>query len=284
MRFKINAECRYCGGTISHEVELEGEVLSWFKSQLNVAGVAPVSIDHGDHIFIVYVDAHGRARASYAYPVVSKKVEGEKWTPVGGVALMETNVNVLFADYDEKTYCASYWKENLDPGEILPYADETKFVSLEGREFWIFAAQSNRMIVAREVGWSRGFFQSLQEFFSQASHVEPKIVRSATIQAILVSVVSNPSSYTPNSSTIFADLEKKVVLTRAARMLFAGEHGFERELLSFLNELQNYNTLGEAILSSTPSQVALLVKYYRTLKNTGVIKVGEGERESRGES
>ncbi|MEM3512001.1 MAG: hypothetical protein QXY80_05075 [Candidatus Jordarchaeales archaeon] len=276
VRLKINVECKQCGGNVTHEVELEGDVLSWFQGQLSAAGVAPLSLDHGDHVLIVYVDARGNARASYAYPVVKKKVEGGGWVDVGGVALMETNVSVLFADWAERVYCSAYWRGGVSPVDVLPHADVAKFVSVGGREFWVLAAQSSRMIVAKGVGWSRGFFQSLQEFFSQATRAEPKIVRSATVQAILVSIASNPSFYTPNSASIFTDLEKRVVLTRAAKALFAVEHGFESEFLAFLNKLQSYGTLGEAVLSSTPTQIALLAKYYRTLKNTGVIKVEEG--------
>ncbi|MEM3869186.1 MAG: hypothetical protein QXW47_10375 [Candidatus Jordarchaeales archaeon] len=272
MRFKVNVECKQCGN-VRHEVELEGDVLSWFQGQLSAAGVAPLSLDHGDHVLIVYVDARGNARASYAYPVVKKKVEGGGWVDVGGVALMETNVSVLFADWAERVYCSAYWRGGVSPVDVLPHADVAKFVSVGGREFWVLAAQSSRMIVAKGVGWSRGFFQSLQEFFSQAVKVEPGIVRSAIIQAILVSIASNPNAYTPSSVTIFEDLERKVTLTRAFKALPMLKVGIEQELISFLEKLQNYETLEEAILSATPTQIAFLAKHYRTLKNTGIIKV-----------
>ncbi|MEM2778990.1 MAG: hypothetical protein QXH00_09920, partial [Candidatus Jordarchaeales archaeon] len=227
----------------------------------------------GDHVLIVYVDARGNARASYAYPVVKKKVEGGGWVDVGGVALMETNVSVLFADWAERVYCSAYWRGGVSPVDVLPHADVAKFVSVGGREFWVLAAQSSRMIVAKGVGWSRGFFQSLQEFFSQAVKVEPGIVRSAIIQAILVSIASNPNAYTPSSVTIFEDLERRVTLTRAFKALPMLKVGIEQELISFLEKLQNYETLEEAILSATPTQIAFLAKHYRTLKNTGIIKV-----------
>ncbi|MEM3466960.1 MAG: hypothetical protein QW566_10860 [Candidatus Jordarchaeales archaeon] len=273
MRLKINVECKQCGGNVTHEVELEGDVLSWFQGQLSAAGVAPLSLDHGDHVLIVYVDARGNARASYAYPVVKKKVEGGGWVDVGGVALMEPEISVLFADWAERVYCSAYWRGGVSPVDVLPHADVAKFVSVGGREFWVLAAQSSRMIVAKGVGWSRGFFQSLQEFFSQAVKVEPGIVRSAIIQAILVSIASNPNAYTPSSVTIFEDLERKVTLTRAFKALPMLKVGIEQELISFLEKLQNYETLEEAILSATPTQIAFLAKHYRTLKNTGIIKV-----------
>ncbi|MEM2157300.1 MAG: hypothetical protein QXQ05_12120 [Candidatus Jordarchaeales archaeon] len=273
MRLKINVECKQCGGNVTHEVELEGDVLSWFQGQLSAAGVAPLSLDHGDHVLIVYVDARGNARASYAYPVVKKKVEGGGWVDVGGVALMEPEISVLFADWAERVYCSAYWRGGVSPVDVLPHADVAKFVSVGGREFWVLAAQSSRMIVAKGVGWSRGFFQSLQEFFSQAVKVEPGIVRSAIIQAILVSIASNPNAYTPSSVTIFEDLERRVTLTRAFKALPMLKVGIEQELISFLEKLQNYETLEEAILSATPTQIAFLAKHYRTLKNTGIIKV-----------
>ncbi|MEM2713349.1 MAG: hypothetical protein QXX18_10015, partial [Candidatus Jordarchaeales archaeon] len=73
--------------------------------------------------------------------------------------------------------------------------------------------------------------------------------------------------------TIFEDLERRVTLTRAFKALPMLKVGIEQELISFLEKLQNYETLEEAILSATPTQIAFLAKHYRTLKNTGIIKV-----------
>ncbi len=74
---------------------------------------------------------------------------------------------------------------------------------------------------------------------------------------------------------LFTDLEKKVTTTRAVKNLPFLENEFRLELVNFLENICDYESLKEAILSATPLQVALIAKHYRTLKNTGFIKVTE---------
>ncbi|MBS7288030.1 MAG: hypothetical protein KIH01_04605 [Candidatus Freyarchaeota archaeon] len=197
------------------------------------------------------------------------------WTSVSGVAFPESHASVPFADWNEKVYCPAYWRGEAPPEDVLSLAESSRFLTLAGREFWVLASQSNRMVVARELGWGRGFFQVLQELLAQAARVEPKIVWSPTTQAILVSVASNPAVCTPSTSTPFMDLDRRITVTRAVRNISLLEHGFGPELITFLQNIGNYGSLREAILSATPNQVALLAKHYRTLKNTGFIKVAD---------
>jgi len=275
LRFRGIVECVLCGSFFEFDVTAEGDSFRWFIEQLKAVGFAPLSFDHGDHVLIVYFDCDGHVMSSYVYPVVKGGVGVRGWTDIGGIAFLDSHVNMLFADWDEKVYCSAYWRGEIPPEEVLPLAESSRFITLAGRELWVLASQSNRMVVAREIGWNRGFFQVLQELLSQAARVEPKIVRSPTVQAILVSVASNPAACTPSASTLFMDLDKKVITTRAAKNLPFMERGFEPELVKFLENIGSYASLREAILSADPLQVALIARHYRTLKNTGFIKVTE---------
>ncbi|MBS7288444.1 MAG: hypothetical protein KIH01_06790 [Candidatus Freyarchaeota archaeon] len=269
MKFKVSADCQMCGGNVYHEVELEGDSLSWFNEQLEVAGVAPISIDHGNHVMVVYLDKRGCARSSYTYPIVKEEIVSERWTQIQGVPI-QSEADLIFANWKEKKYCILRWNIDTSPEAVLAHAETAKVVSLEGHEFWVLASGDNRMIVAKMVGWQRNLFQMMHEMLSQATLVEPNILVNPAVQAVLASVASNPFMYTSNSSSIFADLKRKVRATRAL-MLLNGRVG--SELITFLECLEHYDTLEECILSASAKQIALLVKNYRSLRNMGVIIV-----------
>nr|HDO80678.1 hypothetical protein [Candidatus Bathyarchaeota archaeon] len=268
MKLKVKASCNVCGD-VYHEVDLEGERLSWFNDQLKKSGVAPVSWDHGDHILVVYVDKRGSARASYTYPVVKTRLTKQNWRRVKAKALVDSNVNMLFANWNNKLYCDSYWRLATEPEEVLPHADTARIASLDGREFWILSSGANRMIIARMLGWHRDFFQAMQELLTQATLAEPDIVGNPVVQAVLASIASTPFFYTSNSASVFSDLNKRVKATRAALL---AKHSLNGELALLIDSLNSHGTLKDALLSATPRQISLLVKYYRTLKNTGVLK------------
>lgn len=257
-------------GSVFHEVELDGDALSWFKEQLEAAGVAPISVDHGDHIMVVYLDDRGYARSSYTYPIVKRKIATEQWMELQGMYIPSA-VDVIFANWKERMYCTPRWSVSTSPETVLAHADVARIVSLEGHEFWVLASGDNRMIVVKSVGWQRSLFQLLQEVFAQATLAEPNILGSLEVQSVLAAIASNPLIHTSNSASIFSDLKKRARATRALRLL---NGKIEPDLYSLLETLENYDTLGECILSASPRQVALLVRSYRSLRNTGVIAVG----------
>ncbi|MBS7248794.1 MAG: hypothetical protein QXN15_11645 [Candidatus Jordarchaeales archaeon] len=269
MKFKVNADCRMCGGNVHHEVELDGDALSWFREQLEVAGVAPISVDHGDHVMVVYLDKRGCARSSYTYPVVKEAIAGEKWIQIQGAAV-PSDADVLFANWREKKYCTPRWSTDTPPEFVLSYAETARVASLEGREFWVLASGDNRMVVAKAVGWQRNLFQMMQEMLSQATLAEPNILASPAAQAVLASAASNPFMYNLNSASIFVDLRRRVRASRALKLL---NGRIEADLYALLESLERYDTLGECLLSATPKQIALLARNYRSLRNTGVISV-----------
>jgi len=269
LKFKVNAKCSMCGENVHHEVELEGDTLSWFREQLEVTGIAPISVDHGDHVMVVYLDKHGYARSSYTYPIMREEVAGEQWTEIQA-SLIKCEADVIFANWKEKKYCVPHWSIDFPHEKVLPQAEAAKIVSLEGREFWVLASGDNRMIIAKRVGWQRSLFQMMQEMLSQATLVEPDIVMRPAVQAILASIVSSPFTHTSNSSSIFADLRKKVRATRALKLL---NDRIAPELVSLLEKLESYDSLEECLFSADVRQISLLIKNYRSLRNMGVIAI-----------
>ncbi len=270
LKFKIRAECQLCGNNVYHEVELDGDALSWFKEQLEATGVAPISVDHGDHVLVVYLDGRGYARSSYTYPIVKKKIVAEQWMELQGTRVPSA-VDVIFANWKKKMYCVPRWSVDTIPENVLAHAEVARIVSFEGHEFWVLASGDNRMIIVKAIGWHRGFFQLLQEILAQATLAEPNIVGSPEAQTVLAAIASDPFMHTLNSASIFSDLKRKARATRALRLL---NGKLEPDLYYLLENLENYDTLGECILSASSRQVAFLAKNYRSLRNTGVIILG----------
>ena len=228
---KVYFKCPKCGNFINYVLTDDD------YEKIRLSGVCDLAIDHGDHILLMFIDAHGSVRGWKVYDkklVVKPSSTLGAWRRINKEKFSLNGVDFLVADRYKMVFSDAFW--SLDTDTVLKFFEIVEtiiFVTILNKNVLLYPANGLRYAISNiskeELGNVARFLNLLTE------HVGEKIIESVEQQKVVVVALSMRQTklFLDYTIELLSDLSKDISIR------------VNRKTLEFLK--MNKNVVGRQI-------------------------------------